>query len=433
MDPTALAADEYSAGGQVIPGQPVVPGQPEFPGGPAYQGPQMPGFASGLMPGEQPVYPAEVAAAGSDPCYGMPGGSFMRPCFFDDYWDYTGNRSPTEYACWNGYGPDWCHTWNARVEWLMWFSEPRNIPPLAQTIGPLSGLRTIIGDEPLGSNLRNGARITLGRNLGDSPVRVEGRFWGVEDGSERVVATTEDNGFISIPLIDTATGLPLNIVISAPGIVTNGGIDVLGKNDLFGADAWLRQTWWDDGFFHFDGLVGYQFLRMDDMVEIRTASTVAQSQAITVTQDRFVTNNEFHGGSLGLVGEWRKHALSFELLGKLALGNMRERVLIDGRSVTTPAGGSPAPSSIGIFARTPNEGEDVVNRFTVVPELNANAVIHLTPAWRITAGYSLLYLDQAKLAGDQIDRRRGAGFPRPLNRETTYFIQGMNLGLDYRW
>jgi hypothetical protein len=265
------------------------------------------------------------------------------------------------------------------------------------------------------------------------PVRVEGRFWGLEDGSERLVVTTEDAANLAIPLINTATGVPLPIPISTPGVVTNGGIDVLGKNDLLGADAWLRSTWWDDGIFRLEGLAGYQFLRMDDLVEIRTASTEVQTQAVTVTQDRFITNNEFHGGSLGLVAEWRKHALSFEVLGKLAFGSMQERALIDGRTVVTPAGGPPDPRSIGIFARTTNEGEYIVNRFTIVPELNANGVIHLNPAWRIVAGYSLLYLDQAKLAGDQIDRRRGAGFPRFLNRETTYIIQGMNLGLDYRW
>jgi hypothetical protein len=409
----------------------------------------MPGFQSGMMPGEQPVYPAEVAAAECEPCYYGPGGSFMRPCFLDDYWDYTGSRSPTDYACWNGYGPDWCHTWNGRVEWLMWFTSERDVPVRVNTfdgvaIGPGGSLllvneRVLDDENRFGNNLRHGARVTLGRYLGDGSVRAEGRFWGLEDGSDRFHITSGDNQRLAIPYFDAATGNTFNFVVSAPGGLANGVIDVLGKNDTIGADAWLRGTWWDDGVFRLDGLVGYQFTRMDDALQIRLSRTFVGTGVLETTQDRFITNNEFHGGTLGLVAEWRKRALSFELLGKLAFGNMRERVLIDGRMVTTPPGGVPSVDASGLFAQPSNEGEYISNRFLVVPELNANVVIHLNPAWRVLAGYSLMYFNEAVLAGDQIDPRlnlnqpAGPAFPAFLGRETTFLIQGITLGIDYRW
>ena len=433
MDPGVIAADEF------IPGGPPVGGQPEAVGGPAYapgqyaSGPGMPGFQAGLMPGEQPVYPADVAAAAGDPCYGGVGANFMRPCVFDDYWDFTGSRSPTEYACWNGYGPDWCNTWNGRVEWLMWFSQPRNVPLRVVSFNPIGFVSgTLFGDEDVGNDLRHGARITLGRYLGDSPTRFEGRFWGLEDGSDRFVVTSIEEPRLAITRFSGTGALSLDFV-AIPGVLSNAAVDALSKNDFFGADAWLRQTWWNDGDFQLDLLAGYQFTRMDDSFRLRVNTTAVATGTNLLTENIFATKNEFHGASLGLVSDWRWKAISLEVLGKIALGNMRERFIINGRQITTPLGGPPVTVAGGGLVGPNNMGEVTRDRFAVVPELNANFLIHLNPAWRITAGYSLLYLSEAALAAEQIDLRGGGGFPRFLGRETTFLVQGMNLGVDYRW
>ena len=49
---------------------------------------------------------------------------------------------------------------------------------------------------------------------------------------------------------------------------------MLSKNDLIGADAWLRRNWYDDGCLAIDITGGYQFTRLDDSIVI-AADTVA--------------------------------------------------------------------------------------------------------------------------------------------------------------
>jgi hypothetical protein len=283
-------------------------------------------------------------------------------------------------------------------------------------------------------------------------VRAEGRFWGLEDGSARFIIDSDDRARIGRPIIDATTSEPTTIIISNPGTVGNGLVDVLAKNDLYGADVWLRRNWVDNGRFRLDLLGGYQFTRMDDSVSIVGDSTIVDPMAAnpglrTVSRDLFIAQNEFHGGSLGFVAEWRRNALSLEVLGKIAFGDLSERIIIDGFTVQTDPSGAVTFASRSLLAARTNEGRYEAHRFTVVPELNANFVIHLNPAWRLTAGYSLLYWTEAVLAGDQIDRRVnltqvpgiqtgslvGVQLPTFLGVETTYLVQGMNLGVDYRW
>jgi hypothetical protein len=238
-----------------------------------------------------------------------------------------------------------------------------------------------------------------------------------------------------LSIVDGQTGEPILITVNGPNFGANGSIDILAKNDFIGGDAWLRQTWWDDGHFRLDLIGGYQFVRMDDSVTIRADAIdlTTAPDARVQTQDIFSTRNQFHGASIGAVADWRLNALSFELLGKIAMGGMRERFINRGRAITTPVGGTPTTTGVGLLVRDSNNDPMTRDRFAVVPELNANMIIHLNPAWRLTAGYSILYLSEAALAGDQIDRRIGGVFPLPPGRETTYLVQGMNLGLDYRW
>ena len=59
-----------------------------------------------------------------------------------------------------GYGPDWCRTWRADVEWLIWFSRGREAPVLARITTPASGTKPEkISDyprEPIGTDTANG-------------------------------------------------------------------------------------------------------------------------------------------------------------------------------------------------------------------------------------------------------------------------------------
>jgi hypothetical protein len=423
------------------------------------------GYDAGTMPspsdqagapymGEAPMYGDNCENCGCGPC-----GWFGRSCFFDSYWDYTGGRSPSDYSSACGYGPDWCHTWQARTEWLLWFSSARSAPTLVTTspAGTPSGDAGVLDDpdttrlfptDELGENMRNGARVTIGRMLADNVTGVTGRFWGVENGAERFRTTTTDNAIIGLPFFNMSTFEEDALLVSFPGLTALGSVDVIAKNSLFGADAWLSRNVIHSPWVTLDLLGGYQFTRMDDSIDISSAWT-SVNPALPLAigtqfteRDSFRTQNEFHGGTIGFLADFRKDVLSVEVLGKLALGNMRQTVIVEGQGSVTPPGGPTAISEGGLLTQNTNIGRFERNKFLVVPELNVNGVWHFSPQWKAIVGYSVLYMDSVVLAGDQIDTAVnlsqapvlvGPAFPRRQFNRNDFLVQGINFGVDYRW
>lgn len=406
-------------------------------------------YGDDLSPGK-PAYGVPDAPAACSPA---PGGGYLYnlfagscPCDYDTWWDVTGGRCPADWAGINGYGYE-CHIWDARAEYLLWFSRGRNAPLLASTLSLNGGLDTY-GNDPIGEDARSGLRLSLERLLADGQTWVGGRFWGLEDSTERAAINSGDVPIIFRPVFNVGQGPASNTLIVAPGFGT-GGIDILSKNDLIGGDAWVKRTVWNEDYYRLDLLAGYQFTRLDDSIEIRSSTTallfnpnVPVGTRIDV-RDSFQTENEFHGGTLGFVSEWRHKVWSFELLGKLGLGSMREAVAISGQTINTSAGGASTSTARGLLAQPSNIGEYERYRFAVAPELNANGVVNLSPQWRLHIGYSILYWSHAALAGNQIDPRvnftqspgPAVGPLRPtfaFNR-TDYVVQGLNLGAEYRW
>jgi len=237
-------------------------------------------------------------------------------------------------------------------------------------------------------------------------------------------------------------------LIAAPGFAS-GNIDILSRNNLLGADAWLRRVWWDDGYHRLATLAGYQFTRMDDSMVISRSSTLVAGNTVgpvgltAAFQDSFRTQNEFHGASIGLIAGIRKNALSLEVLGKVGLGDMREAVIINGTATATLPSGATVTSPVGILAQPSNRGAQQHDVFTAVPELNINGVLHFSPQWQALIGYSFIYWSNSVLAGNQIDPRVnftqvpgpvvGPALPHRLFNHSDFFVQGLSLGAEYRW
>jgi len=370
-----------------------------------------------------------------------------RSCMFNSYWDITGGRLPTDYLCRWGYGPDWCNAWDARVEWLLWFSRGRHAPPLATITQASSGTVTEYPRDPIGTNARNGARFTLGYNLPETSTWLEGRFWGVENGSETFAISSGGLPILSQPILNVSTGLRTDL-IAAPGFAT-GNISVLSRNNLFGADAWLRRVTWDDGYHRSALLLGYQYTRMDDSIVISRSSTaVAGNPTLpagftAAFQDTFRTQNQFNGAIIGLVTGIRKSVLSLEVLGKVGLGDMREVAIVSGTQTATAPSGASAMTGVGFLAQPSNEGTRTHHVFAAVPELNINGVLHFTPQWQALFGYSFIYWSSSALAGNQIDPRVnltqvpgptvGPVAPTRLFHRSDFFVQGLSLGAEYKW
>jgi hypothetical protein len=189
-------------------------------------------------------------------------------------------------------------------------------------------------------------------------------------------------------------------------------------------------------------LGGYQFARLDDTLNmtVNTALAPAGGGVPLTTFDSFRTQNEFHGGSFGFLGERRYGVWSVEALGKMAVGSMRQAVIVSGSNSLN--GAAPIPG--GIFAQTTNSGSFERNRLAFVPEVNVNLVYNYSPRFRVLGGYSFIYFSNVVLAGNQIDTTidpsllapPAAGTPtRPAQRfqRTDFWVQGMSMGGEYRW
>lgn len=374
------------------------------------------------------------------------------------YFDATGGRSPNTWGGAWGYGDD-CHVGQARVEYLMWFSRGRNTPPLVTTspantlqaqAGVLPSADVLYGNDPIGDNMRSGARITLGRLLADERTWLEGRFWGVEDSTERFFRqSTAGDPILARPFVNTTLGIEDALLVAFPGVTAGGSVNVVSKNDMFAADAWFRRTWSDDGCTRIDFLAGYQFARIDDFLGISNTMTSVDPlgglpiNTVINNTDNFNTQNEFHGAQFGVMLDRRKGCWSFEVLGKVGLGNMRQRVAINGQSVVTEPNAAPVQTEGGLLAQPSNIGVFQRNQFAVIPEVNVNLCYNLSPCWKLMGGYTFIYYSDVAMAGNQIDREVNlsqvpgppVGALRPLANfvNSDFIIQGMSVGAEYRW
>jgi len=339
-----------------------------------------------------------------------------------------------------------------RFEYLAWFTRGRNTPPLvtsgtAASEGVIGDPDTVIlfGNEPITDGLRSGARLTFSHLFNDGRTYGDVRFWGLEDGSDTFGRTSDGDPLLAIPYFDALIAANDSIIIAAPGVATGGSVSIRSKNDLIAADAWLRRTWYDDCCDRVDLLAGYMFTRLDDSLSINTELTTITAPAGTLvsTSDSFRTQNEFHGAQVGFLAEAYRGNWSVELLGKIALGDMRQAVAINGSSTVTTAGGAPVTGSGGIFALPTNIGSDERHRMAFVPEVNLNLIYNINPCWRVMGGYSFVYWSNVVLAGNQIDPAlnfsqvggpiQGPAFPRTTFARTDYWAQGLSLGAEYRW
>ena len=348
-----------------------------------------------------------------------------------------------------------CSTTLVRLEWLGWFTRGRNAIPLVTTSSPADAgvlgapsTVTLYGNDPIGTNLRNGARITLSHLMNDGLTTLTGRFWGLENGAATFAANSGTFPVIGIPFFNTQLGQEDAFLTAFPGLTDPGSVRVLSKNSLFGVDAWGSRNWFNDGSASVDVLAGYQFTRMDDSITIDSLSTAVGGPLAgnnIELFDSFRTRNQFHGGTLGLIGRSYRGAVTLEGLFKVGLGNMKQTSIVNGSSTITPTGGGVGTVTPGgLFTQPTNIGTITHNHFCYVPELNANLLYNINSNWRAMVGYTFIYWNQVVLAGNQIDRNVnpsqfaggplvGPATPQPRFSRTDFWVQGISLGLDYRW
>ena len=150
--------------------------------------------------------------------------------------------------------------------------------------------------------------------------------------------------------------------------------------------------------YRWDVLLGYRFNRLDDDVLINERIEAAGPSTIEL-YDLFDSNNDFHGVDMGMNAVFRHNRWSLELLAKMALGNTRSRVSIDGATVTTSVGGVVDNDVGGMLALSTNIGNYTQNNMAVIPELGVTLGFDITQRFRATFGYTFIYWSNLARAG----------------------------------
>ena len=339
-----------------------------------------------------------------------------------------------------------------RGEWLYWWLRASDAPPLVTTEpngGVLPEAHSLFGPGNVDGQGRSGARVTIGYWLDDCETAgFEGNVWGFDPAGTFFHAQSDGSGtpLLARPFTDRTGGADLGpnaVQISIPGSVA-GTINVQSSSELLGAEANFRRLLHGNCRHRLHMLAGYRFFRLDESLRVDTSSTgIGQSPQFNIdVTDEFGTSNQFHGGQLGVIAEWKHCRWTLETLAKLAVGAMSQEVAVHGQTTTT-AGGSTAVNSGGFLALDSNIGTHDRSRYSMIPEFGVNLRCEVSCLWTASVGYSFMYVTNVARPADQIDLNLDTNqfppaiasgtFPRSQFNDEDVWLQGLNLGIECRF
>jgi hypothetical protein len=223
----------------------------------------------------------------------------------------------------------------------------------------------------------------------------------------------------------------------------SGSISVKSSSDVFGADVSARQKWFSRFGGTVDLLYGYQFMRVDEDLNISSTSiseddASAPLGSVLAIEDSFDAENEFHGGQFGLASRYREGCWSFHSLAKVGFGVLRRTANLRGETFTSIDGNN-AIDPNGLLVRSTNAGSTEDHTFGWVPELDFSLGWHQYPRFDLTFGYNIIAMTDAIQVSGLIDPELAVNLSDPLVgrqspqlrvRDNTFYVQGIHFGLQ---
>lgn len=166
-----------------------------------------------------------------------------------------------------------------------------------------------------------------------------------------------------------------------------------------------------------DALVGYRFAYLEDEVYLGDGPDSRDGYR----RNRAAVSNPFHGGQIGLAGEYRADGWYVAGSAKVAFGVVSPEVTATGLFVGAEG------RAAGGFRRLSALDHSERNEFAVMPVLNVSVGRQVTDHSRIYAGYSFQYLSRVGRLGDALDPAAGA------LTLTDFYVQSVNFGFELRY
>jgi Putative beta barrel porin-7 (BBP7) len=365
--------------------------------------------------------------------------------------------------------------WYLNAEYLVWFTRSSSLPALVTTSAPaFDGIlgrgdtRVLYGNRTTGNTEHNGGRFTAGYWFGTE------QRWGIETNifflttdRERFTANSGQFPVLARPFFNLNANEQSAETVASPRRGATGSVAVESESSLWGADLNLRRFVTKTSCARLDFLAGLRYLSLEEGLTINESYTRDETQDAEMVAglpvsgtvfDSFRTTNRFYGGQLGFTGEVRRGRWFSNLTAKVGFGTVFQSVNINGGQTATLADGTRAAFQGGLLALPgANIGDFKRNEFAVLPEVGLNVGYFLTPRLRVYVGYNFLYLSSVLRSGDQIDpnldvtripfftaqatnqpgiinaTRLPQVRPVPTFKETDFFAQGVNLGLQFSW
>jgi len=201
-------------------------------------------------------------------------------------------------------------------------------------------------------------------------------------------------------------------------------------------------------------LGGFRYWNFNESLTFTTNSPYLHlPDDVFITTDKFDVQNNFYGGQLGVVMDYKCNCFDINMKAKIALGANCGQVDIHGSLLTNefnPVEGVGAAETYtgGFFALPTNIGNHKKTYFSVIPEININFGYQIMDCLRLQVGYTFLYVSNVLWAGKQIDPNlnptqmpayeyvpspalAGEATPEVLMHTDDFWTQGVNVGLVF--
>jgi hypothetical protein len=347
--------------------------------------------------------------------------------------------------------------WSVGAEALFaWFkSSPTPVPIITDSYADAPGVNILLGGGSVDTNPNAGFRIT-GAYRVDSRLGVEvtGFYIPTRSTSSSVSSTGQPGSIdLLLPFFDVTSNQE-NVTEISYWPEYRGSAQATLSNNLGGGEFNVTWAMPPQDAWRVDLLGGIRFLQLRESYTITTSSPYNPPNPVDIwnTTDAFDARNRFYGLQVGLRAAYDRGPWVGNVLGKLALGTMQQRVSVNGFLETNDYNDY-GPTQIfpgAYFALPSNSGDHSRNTFAVVPEVALNLGYRLNPQATVYVGYSFLYASDVARPGDQINRNInptqtvaygndppatlvGAAQPTFSFNTTDFWAQTVSIGLAYRF
>lgn len=327
------------------------------------------------------------------------------------------------------------------------------VPDGAPVLG-IPGSKVVLGDERIESKWRSGARFTFGFSCNEycpTGVEVSYFFLGKSSTAKCVFSDgTTSSSFLSVPFINSNTGLESSLAIAVPGSFSGTARYSL-SNMMQGAElnAVSNVTFFDSDLDVFGGV---RYINFTERFHFNTDSPFINPALNNVyfTRDKFHVDNNFYGVQVGATLTSGCGPFYFNVKGKLAIGAISQSSHIQGKFVLNDFTNFTIIQEFkgGFFALPSNIGHHERTRFAVVPEVNVNVGYEIIPELNVFLGYDFLYISNIVRAARQLDRklnptqsalysftpapiRIGAKLPKGALSASDLWVQCLTVGLEF--